>query len=384
MEFKITNANLNKKIRDTLRLFGIANYRYRTYLWEVGYSGGKDSTVVVHLLLDFILRSLKKGKKLPKKIFILYSDTLLDIPILRETALSTLEAINEFARKNNIDHIIEARALKPKVGEDFFSCMIDRGYPVPHHRFRWCIPRLKIRPVQIFLAEALSSDEYDGLLNISGIRLNESSERNRLLNKRFDKKKKKLSPFLQDGDIVMFAPIFRWTTNDVWSFLYNNNPLWGGSYNNLIDAYRIADTLDFACTKECKLAPTARFGCWVCTVIKKDKTLENIFKNTNNDGIRFLNDMKENIRDISGEPKYRERVNGRFRSLNTLGRLKIIEIIAKVVIKAPEGLKGYLEDQRFRSLLVKWFEKYLKMADSSWTEYEDVVDALERIKTGQV
>jgi len=146
MEFKIANANLNKKIRDTLRLFGIANHRYRTYLWEVGYSGGKDSTVVVHLLLDFILRSLKKGKKLPKKIFILYSDTLLDIPVLRETALSTLEAINEFAQRNNIDHIIEARALKPKVGEDFFSCMIDRGYPVPHHRFRWCMSPYRLCP----------------------------------------------------------------------------------------------------------------------------------------------------------------------------------------------------------------------------------------------
>ena len=383
MEFKISN-NLNKKKSITKLLLGQAVHRYRTYLWEVGYSGGKDSTVVVHLLLEYILDAKKRGKKLPKRVYILYSDTLLDIPILRQSALSTLEMINEFAQKNGIDDIVEARALKPAVGEDFFSCMIDRGYPVPHHRFRWCIPRLKIRPVQVFLAEALSSDEYDGVLNISGIRYNESSERNRLLNKRFRGKKKKVSAFLRDGDIVMFAPIFYWTTHDVWSFLYSHKPLWGGSYKKLIDVYRVADSLNFLCTKECKLAPTARFGCWICTVIRRDRTLENIFNNTKDDGIRTLNDIKEEIRRVSGDPKYRVRINGTLRSLNDAGKLEIIRLLAKVLLEVPEGIKGYLEDERFRSLLIKWFGEYLKNTDNSTEAYSQVSKALEKIRNGKV
>ncbi|MHA1616990.1 MAG: phosphoadenosine phosphosulfate reductase domain-containing protein [Candidatus Njordarchaeales archaeon] len=354
---QIEVTTLNEKITDVLNRFRVAAEKYSTYLWEIGYSGGKDSTIVVHLALQYILEALKKNWPIPSKICILYSDTLLDIPIVRKVALKTLEAINRFAKETGISGIVEAHALKPQVGEDFFSCIIDKGYPVPHHRFRWCIPRLKIRPARRFIAKALSEGTYKGLLMISGIRRNESAERNRILNQR------KQEIYSDYRGYVTFSPILDWTLEDVWHFLYSQKPIWGGSYTELIEAYSLADSFNFMCAGECMLAPTARFGCWVCTVVREDKTLKNIIRSTNDEELNILYNIKEEIRRVSSNiRRYRniDERTGKPRSLNEDGREKIIWLLAKTIVKATSGLEGYLENPDFREKLKKWLMKYKK------------------------
>ena len=93
-------GDLKKKFENSMKRFREANKQYKDYLWEVGYSGGKDSIIVVHLLLVYLHRVKKRNSNLPRRVYILYSDTLLDIPVLRDHASKTLNLINNFCEKD--------------------------------------------------------------------------------------------------------------------------------------------------------------------------------------------------------------------------------------------------------------------------------------------
>ena len=379
---------ISSKISESNRLILDAFKIYKDYLWEVGYSGGKDSTVVLHLIVENLVRAIRENLPFPKKILILYSDTLLDLPELRNLAISTLKKINHFARELKIEKILEAKILKPRPGEDFFSIMIERGYPIPHWRFRWCVQRLKLNPTLDLLDEITKKYKTEKIVMVSGIRNKESSIRARNIKKRNQKKA------LTERDIyIYFSPIIDWTDEDVWSFLYTNKAPWGTKYSRLISIYNLTYKIDLKCTNEFILSPTPRFGCWVCTLIKKDKMLENIIQNTKNIAIKSiykeLLNVKKRIIKISNDDKkkYREVREGKYKygKLNQIGRDKIIQQLARVIIKAPIGLDGYLEDEKLFKKLKNWLSsahnrhprwKYLKKAIKLLKAYEEFMNDL--------
>ena len=129
---------LEQKVNDTIDfLVEVSKEFDENLIWELGFSGGKDSTTTLTLLIE----AMKRGANIPK-LYVVYADTLLEHPVLRKEALDALESLRTF--KN-----IEPVRLTPK--EDFIIIMVERGYPEPNHRFRWCMARLKIRPMQDFI-----------------------------------------------------------------------------------------------------------------------------------------------------------------------------------------------------------------------------------------
>jgi DNA sulfur modification protein DndC len=315
--------------------------RFPSFVWEVGFSGGKDSTVVCHLVLEYVKQALIDGSPLPPKIYILYSDTLLDLPILRRYVLSTLEKIKIYSKR--FKGLVEVRILKPAVGEDFFTLMVERGYPAPHFRFRWCMDRLKIDPTLNFLSN------IGKFAMISGVRRDESQARRRNLQRR-----KHTSPIAEVDGVVMVAPILDWTLGDVWDFLkYYPQPWSGESYTALFDLYRISDSLE-GCSR-CLLTPSSRFGCWVCTVVRRDRLLNNF---ASLDGkYKVILEAKERIRQISANPRYRLRgEDGRYKGLNEEGKQEIIKVIAEILLTTPEALEGYIEDKQLRQKITNWLK----------------------------
>jgi len=105
------------KVVDALEIFREATKEFPGLPWEIGFSGGKDSSVVCHLAFEHIRQSLIDGSTLPKKVYILYSDTLLDFPVLRMHTLSTLRSMEQYA--NRFNSLVEIKVLKPAEGEDF-------------------------------------------------------------------------------------------------------------------------------------------------------------------------------------------------------------------------------------------------------------------------
>jgi len=332
---------LHKKVENSLDLFEKVAHRYPNLVWEVGFSGGKDSTVVCHLLFEYLMRALTKRLLKPLSVYVLYSDTLLDAPILRRHALEILGQMQTFSREK-LSGLVRVHILKPKENEDFLSLMLERGYPAPHRRFRWCMDRLKIEPTTRFLSQ------FRKYVMITGVRRDESAARSRNMIKRGQTRK--ISTI---DNVIMFAPILDWKEGDVWTFLRVFKQPWNGhGYEKLEAIYRTSDKLQ-GCTGGCQLTPNNRFGCWVCTVVKRDRMLERL--NSLDPRYSLLHNAKEEIRKISLSLQYREKkTDGTYGKLNEAGREAVAKIISKVYSAFPDAFEGYLEDPLLREKLFKW------------------------------
>ena len=113
--------------------------------WVVGYSGGKDSTAVVKLVFQSLLR-LRRARK---AVTVIYCDTGVEIPLASALARMALNDLEVEAVSLAVP--ISVRVLSPPTNERFFVKVLGRGYPPPTDKFRWCTDRLRINPVATFL-----------------------------------------------------------------------------------------------------------------------------------------------------------------------------------------------------------------------------------------
>jgi DNA sulfur modification protein DndC len=78
---------------------------------------------------------------------------------------------------------------------------------------------------------------------------------------------------------MVYRPIVDLDTADVWEFLALNDPPWGSSHLKLIGLYRDASGGECPVVTQKTDVPScgttsSRFGCWTCTVVEKDRSLE--------------------------------------------------------------------------------------------------------------
>jgi len=235
--------------------------------WYIGFSGGKDSSTI--LKLTFM--ALMKLKKPEKPVTVLYCDTGVDIPIFRALVEKTLTAIEREAKSYNIP--IQTEIAMPITSDRFFAKVIGRGYPPPTNKFRWCTDRLRIKPINVILKRTISESSNVVLL---GIRKGESLERDKTISKH-ETEKDYYFKQSNNSNAIIFAPIINYSTEDVWATIaYNHIP-------NSIDAielmalYRHSGS-ECPIIKDPKGTPCGqgRFGCWTCTVVRKDKAVQSL------------------------------------------------------------------------------------------------------------
>ena len=79
----------------------------------------------------------------------------------------------------------------------------------------------------------------------------------------------------------MLCPIADFSINDVWDYLLQTPSPWGANNRDLVTLYRnaqdgecplVIDTSTSSCGN-------SRFGCWVCTVVQKDHSMEALIEN---------------------------------------------------------------------------------------------------------
>src|SRR5437660_11054312 len=93
---------LTQEIRDT--------YLANDYPWVIGYSGGKDSTTVLQLVW-YALSALPSEQR-KKPVYVLSSDTLVETPMIVNYIDTTLQRLNETAKREN--RLFEARQVVPR------------------------------------------------------------------------------------------------------------------------------------------------------------------------------------------------------------------------------------------------------------------------------
>jgi len=120
-------------------------YEQTSAPWVVAYSGGKDSTMTVQIILETISR-LKNHNK---EVHVVYADTKVEPPPVVENATLFLRRIAEWAISNSLP--VSTAVLAPPIHERSFVLMIGRGYLPPTRYFRWCTDRLKVRPIKRYV-----------------------------------------------------------------------------------------------------------------------------------------------------------------------------------------------------------------------------------------
>ena len=245
--------------------------------WMIGYSGGKDSTAAVQLVWMAIENLSENERK--KSIHIMNTDTLVESPVVSKWVEKSLEKMRVEAKNKNLPFI--PVRLIPEYKNTFWVNLIGRGYPFPRMKYRWCTDRLKIQPVNNFIKSKIA--EHGEIILVLGTRKQESSRRNRTMTNLEKKRVRELlSPNPTLANELVFSPMEDWADDDVWAFLMQYKNPWGYSNMDLLTMYRGA-TADNECPMQIdKSTPScgkSRFGCWVCTMVEKDKSMEAMIAN---------------------------------------------------------------------------------------------------------
>lgn len=241
--------------------------------WVVGYSGGKDSTAVVKLVFQSLLR-LRRPRK---PVTVIYCDTGVEVPLAASLARQALGDLELEAASHNLP--ISIRVLSPPVHESYWVKLIGRGYPPPTDKFRWCTDLLRIDPVTRFL----ESEEADSATVILGVRESESASRSLTLleNQTEDRFWRR-----QRGkrDRRLFMPIIDYSIQDVWNANLRLELPSSLRAEEVADLY--ADAYgECPAVRDVNGAPCGkgRFGCWTCTVAKNGTTLRNLIASGHKD-----------------------------------------------------------------------------------------------------
>lgn len=254
--------------------------------WVIGFSGGKDSTTVLQMIY-YALKRLPK-EKLNKEIHVISNDTLVENPEVLKNMEDQLEKI-EFAGKNDLfkhnPNLFNAKKVTPIIEDSFWVNLIGKGYPSPNRWFRWCTERLKINPTNKYVLETI--DKKGKVIIVLGTRKAESSNRAASM-KQYNNGSNLKKHVLPNA--YVFAPIENLTNHEVWAYLLQVPNPWGYNNKQLFALYRSASDdgeCPFVIESGTQSCGKSRFGCWVCTVVDQDKSMQNFVEN----GMQWMEDL---------------------------------------------------------------------------------------------
>ena len=270
--------------------------------WLLGFSGGKDSSA----LLKLVYRALRETSPRDRKpVTVIYCDTGVEIPIVRDVVVSALRNLEREAKVEGLP--LRFVIAEPRLTDRFFVKVIGRGYPPPSNKFRWCTDRLRIAPVQRVLAAA-----GQRCVVLLGIRKGESEDRDR----RIEKHATASHYYLRQAsspNAVIFGPILDYSLDEVWGTLALNDLPRSIDVKRLTVLYKEASG-ECPIVRDPQGSPCGkgRFGCWTCTVVRQDRAVQNMVRE-GHVSLGPLLTWRNWLVSIRDEPEYRcaKRRNGR-------------------------------------------------------------------------
>ena len=247
--------------------------------WIIGFSGGKDSTVLLTLTWLAMKKLKESGTDLRRKVYVVNNDTMVENPVIEEYVQTVLAKIKDAATEQGLP--IEVSQTLPELEDTFWSLVIGKGYPVPNNAFRFCTEKMKIKPTTKFILDKVSSDGE--AIVLIGTRRTESVQRAKTI-QRHEIKGHRLSKHPLNPNTYTYAPLKELMLEEVWWVINSIPSPWGVDNKVIFNIYKDAAADDYECPTMMtdKTQPScgqSRFGCWVCTVVIEDKSMTALIKN---------------------------------------------------------------------------------------------------------
>ena len=270
--------------------------------WIIAFSGGKDSTLMLQLAwqaLQTIPSELRN-----RKVYVICNNTLVENPSVIKYVDEILEKIQKGAVEQGMPITVDQTT--PQLENTFWVNLIGKGYPAPNNMFRWCTERLKISPTTKYITDRIS--QHGEAVILIGTRSDESISRAKSIKKHEVKGTRLRAHPLPNAN--SYAPIKDVTTDELWEYLLQVKSPWGGDNRKLIAMYNNASGGDCPLVIDIKTPScgNSRFGCWVCTVVKRDKSMEAMIDNGDDWLIPLMEirDFMVSTIDRSDPEKYKE------------------------------------------------------------------------------
>lgn len=232
--------------------------------WAVAFSGGKDSTALVTLVMWMI----ESGKvPAPESLTVLYADTRLELLPLWLSARTILDELR--------DRGVDVRVVMAPIARRFLPYILGRGVPPSNNgTMRWCTRQIKVDPMRAEL-ERLRGAHPDVLM-LTGVRLGESAVRDARINLSCSKGDGECGQGWYQRDATdrghaTLAPILHWRVCHVWEWLkhWAPKPEFGDWTTELLaDVYGGDEAEELA----------ARTGCVGCPLTDKDTALDRLLR----------------------------------------------------------------------------------------------------------
>lgn len=297
--FEASRLTLKRSIEMTAE--SVAAYAPLHDHWAISWSGGKDSTATLTVLMHL----MSEGEiPHPKTLSVLYADTRQELPPLYAAALGVMERLREMD--------IDVQVCRAPLDKRFLVYILGRGVPPPNNNtLRWCTRQIKLDPMAANLERVI--DRVGGtVLTVTGVRQGESAIRDNRIAMSCSKDGaecgqgwyQQVLPEAKGvrGRIATLAPLLHWRVCHVWEWLkfYAPHPDFGGWPTRVIaDAYGGDEAEEI----------NARTGCIGCPLASKEAALEAITAQPDWSYLMPLHELKPLYRELR-EPRHRLRKTG--------------------------------------------------------------------------
>lgn len=222
---RVTPAQMTDSIRltvESLQTYGEAHDH-----WVLAWSGGKDSTALVTLVVWLILTNRVRA---PKSLTILYADTRLELLPLWLSAQSIREELEDKAPAlAALGCALRVETVIAPMDKRFLVYVLGRGVPPPNNgTLRWCTRQIKVDPMRAELDRLAAT--LTNPLTLTGVRLGESAARDNRIATSCSKGDGECGQGwyqrdLTDREQATLAPLLHWRVCHVWEWLKHWAPL---------------------------------------------------------------------------------------------------------------------------------------------------------------
>lgn len=336
--FEGQRINMRDSIALTVDSLGVYGPRFPH--WAIAWSGGKDSTTLLTLVVHLIDSGAVPR---PESLTVLYADTRMELLPLYGAAAAIRDEL--------LERGVDVRTVTAPLDKRFLVYILGRGVPPPNNNtLRWCTRQIKVDPMAAELRR-LHGDRGEKLLMLTGVRQGESAVRDGRIAMSCGRDGGECGQgwyqqSLPSAICDTLAPILHWRVCHVWEWLKHWAPTaafgdW--STAEIADAYGGDEAEEI----------NARTGCVGCPLASRDTALDAVIAQPHWSYLAPLKGLRELYRELREPANRLRKPGGEARADGTLvenqhrmgpitlearrvGLARVLEIQSAVNAKADE------------------------------------------------